>query len=193
MSNGSDDDRSVLDRLHGWDMAAYRALARTTTPLLDEPVRVLSTAADYSRISMGSAAVLAVVGGRRGRRAAASGLACVAVASVTVNVGAKLATRRARPDRDSAGVTPDRHVPMPTSTSFPSGHTAAAFAFAAGVHRPWPAASVPLFVLAATVGYSRVHTGVHYPGDVLAGAAIGLVTAGITSRLVHAALPGPGP
>ena len=98
-------------------------------------------------------------------------------------------TRRARPDRVVSGVVERRHVEMPTSTSFPSGHTAAAFAFATGVRREWPAASAPLYLLAGLVGYSRVHTGVHFPGDVAGGAAIGLIAGSLTSRAVHTLSP----
>ena len=62
---------------------------------------------------------------------------------------------------------------MPTSTSFPSGHAASGFAFAAAIGRDQPWLGLALRFLAAAVAYSRVHTGVHYPGDAVAGALIG--------------------
>jgi undecaprenyl-diphosphatase len=74
---------------------------------------------------------------------------------------------------------------MPTSTSFPSGHSASAFAFAQGVSSVAPGLSVPLHAAAAAVAYSRVHTGVHYPGDVVAGSLIGIVTGGTVGRLLN--------
>jgi undecaprenyl-diphosphatase len=135
---------------------------------------------------MVAAAALTVAGGARGRRAATTGIASVVLASATVNIGAKLLTRRERPDREGQGVILDRHVPMPVSTSFPSGHSAAAFAFAAGVGHEWPKASIPLYLLATTVAYSRVHTGVHYPGDVAVGSAMGLGAALVGGRLSDA-------
>ncbi len=70
---------------------------------------------------------------------------------------------------------------MPSSSAFPSGHSAAAFAFANGVGHVLPAAGFPLRALAALVAYSRVHTGVHYPGDVLAGALLGSAIAQATT------------
>jgi undecaprenyl-diphosphatase len=77
---------------------------------------------------------------------------------------------------------------MPTSTSFPSGHSASAFAFATAVGSEVPALAVPLRALAAAVAYSRVHTGVHYPGDVVVGSLVGTTigeVAGRTSRFVR--------
>ena len=62
---------------------------------------------------------------------------------------------------------------MPETTSFPSGHSASGFAFAGAVGASLPALAVPLRGLAAAVAYSRVHTGVHYPGDVVIGSLIG--------------------
>jgi len=66
---------------------------------------------------------------------------------------------------------------MPQSAAFPSGHTASAAAFASAVGTVLPAASAPLWLLACAVGYLRVHTGVHYPGDVVAGVVDGIASA----------------
>ena len=166
------------------DRAVYAAVADTPTPRLDVAMRLLSRAANYSRLSLACSAVLAVAGGARGRRAAASGLAAVVATSASVNLVLKPLGRRRRPDPLLAEVPRARQVRMPSSTSFPSGHTAAAVAFAAGVGRVLPEAGVLLHVLAAAVGYSRVHTGVHYPGDVVAGAVLGASVADLTARVL---------
>jgi undecaprenyl-diphosphatase len=170
------------------DEALYHAVADTPTPRMDEIMRRVSEAANYSRISMATAATLAVLGGRRGRRAATWGMCSVAVTSAVVNLALKPIGRRERPDRPGEGERAPRHVDMPSSRSMPSGHTAAAVAFASGASRASPALALPLHGLAALVGYSRVHTGVHYPGDVVAGAVLGAVLGELTtSRLVHRA------
>jgi undecaprenyl-diphosphatase len=172
---------SVLDEVERLDVGAYAAIARTPTPTLDRAMAGLSRAADYSKISLAAAGLLSVAGGRRGRRAAALGLASVGVTATIVNVVVKPLGSRRRPDRVAQDVPIARHVPMPISTSFPSGHSAAAFAFATGVGHVMPAAGLPLRAVAALVAYSRVHTGVHYPGDVVAGSLIGGALAQVTS------------
>jgi membrane-associated phospholipid phosphatase len=163
-----------LDRL---DVAVYDAVAATPTPTLDQAMRRVSQAANYSRLSMASAALLALIGGPRGRRAAVAGLASVSATSALVNLVIKPLGRRRRPNRPAEAVPERRQVPMPTSRSFPSGHSAAAVAFASGASHVMPAAGLPLHALAAVVSYSRIHTGVHYPGDVVAGAVIGSAVA----------------
>jgi membrane-associated phospholipid phosphatase len=180
------------------DHAIYAAVAATDTPTLDRAMQRLSRAADHSKLSLSAAAMLALTQGRRGRRAAAAGLASVVVTSAVVNLGVKPLGRRRRPDPVARGVPaglgrrrrPDpvarevpaaRQVRVPRSTSFPSGHSASAFAFATGVGRVLPREAVALRGLAALVAYSRVHTGVHYPGDVLAGSLMGSALAQLTT------------
>ena len=162
------------------DVAVYEAILRTPTPNLDHEMSRLTQAADYSRLWLGSAAILAATRGRPGRRAAATGLASIAVTSAAANVAIKPLSRRTRPD--SSGAPAARRAPMPSSTSFPSGHSASAFAFATGVGSVLPLESIPIRALTTTVAYSRVHTGVHYPADVIAGAFLGTTLAQITAR-----------
>jgi membrane-associated phospholipid phosphatase len=167
------------------DLAVYSAIADTPTPKLDRGLARLSRAADHSKLSLAGAGALAIAGGADGRRAALRGLASLAVTSVIVNAGLKLAARRRRPDPDAHAVPGERRVRMPATRSFPSGHSAAAFAFATGVGDMMPAAAIPLRALAVAVAYSRVHTGVHYPGDVIVGALSGVTVAELTCRALR--------
>ena len=175
-----------LRELGGVDRAVYAAVASASTPVLDVPVRRLSNAANNSRLWLGIAAGLAIAGGRRGRRAALTGTVAIGVTSALVNLGVKSLYARQRPDRAGAGVPDQRQVPMPSSSSFPSGHSAAGFAFASAVGRELPWLGSGLRFAAAAVAYSRVHTGVHYPGDTVVGSLIGAGTgqavAGVMDR-----------
>src|SRR6202035_1886565 len=108
--------------------------------------------------------------------------ASVVVTATVVNIAVKPLSARRRPDRSAERVPVGRHVRMPVSTSFPSGHSAAAFAFATGVGHVMPTAAIPLRAVAALVAYSRVHTGVHYPGDVLVGSLMGASLAQLTTH-----------
>ena len=106
-----------------------------------------------------------------------------------VNLGVKSIYARRRPDRAGAGVPGERYVRMPGSTSFPSGHSASAFAFASAVGRDLPRLALALHFLAAAVAYSRVHTGVHYPGDTIVGAVIGASTAQTVGSVIDRHVP----
>jgi membrane-associated phospholipid phosphatase len=179
--------RKALPDPEGWwaevnslDLAVYSAIAATPTPTLDRVFRRLSQAADNSKLWIASAAVLASVGGPVGRRAAVNGLASVAVTSAVVNLVLKPLGRRHRPDRATHHVPITRQVTMPRSTSFPSGHAASASAFATGVASAAPEAGIPVSTAATLVAYSRVHTGVHYPIDVIAGSLTGEALALLT-------------
>lgn len=173
-----------LEDVRRVDAAVYAAIAATPTPTLDTALRRLSDAADHSKLSIAAAGLLSLAGGRKGRRAAATGLASVGVTSAVVNLVLKRLAERRRPDREADEVPFARHVRMPTTSSWPSGHSASAFAFATGVGNELPAAGVPLRALATLVAYSRVHTGVHYPGDAIAGSVIGSALAQLTAGVL---------
>jgi len=167
----------ALRELGAVDEAVYTAVADTPTAVLDGPVRRLSNAANRSHLWLGIAAVIAVLGGRRGRRAALEGVVAIGVTSATVNLGLKPLANRQRPHRHDSDLPTARSVPMPKSSSFPSGHAASAFAFTYAVGQQLPGLAVPMGLLAGGVAYSRVHTGVHYPGDVIVGSILGAGTA----------------
>jgi membrane-associated phospholipid phosphatase len=152
------------------DRAVFDAVAAAPTPLLDDAMAWVSNAANNSKIWVGVATALAASGGR-GRSAAVRGLLAIGISSISINAVVKGLFPRQRPDRSSTGKGAD--VRMPTSSSFPSGHAASAFAFATAASAELPQVSLPLYGLATVVGYSRVHTGVHYPSDVLTGAVLG--------------------
>jgi undecaprenyl-diphosphatase len=166
------------------DLAVYAAIAATPTPALDQAMSRLTRAADRSQLWLAVTALLITGRGEPGRRAARSGVASVAVTSAIVNAALKPIGRRRRPD--AVDVVPlARQVRMPSSTSFPSGHAASAFAFATAVGHVLPREAIALRALAGLVAYSRVHTGVHYPGDVVAGSLLGSALAQLTTHALE--------
>lgn len=181
--------RQIVSELNKLDQAVYAAVATSPTPSLDAGLRKLSNAANYSRISGGISIGLAVLGGPAGRKAAFRGMVSIGVTSAVLNAVVKPVAKRARPDREGAAVPAVRHVRMPSSHSFPSGHSASAFAFAVGVGHVMPWSIPPLALLATAVAYSRVHTGVHYPGDVIIGSLSGFILAEATNTVLDRYLP----
>jgi membrane-associated phospholipid phosphatase len=112
--------------------------------------------------------------------------ACTALAAMAISGGITLALKYSI-DRERPFVTyPDIMQKSKAGTpSFPSGHTSSAFATATSVSLAYPKwyIIVPSYTWAGTVGYSRMHLGVHYPSDVLAGALIGSGCAYLTYKI----------
>ena len=166
----------MLIRAGSLDRALFSRVAEGRTPALDRILPRLSWAGNHSGIWIACAGALAAFGGASGRRAALRGYGSIAVTSGLVNLGVKRAVRRPRPELQ---LVPEarRMRRQPVTTSFPSGHAASATAFATGVAVERPGVGLALAPLAAAVAYSRVYVGVHYPGDVGAGAVIGIAVA----------------
>lgn len=107
-----------------------------------------------------------------------------ALVELVISESLKYAINRERPGDRYPGII----FPYNNNThgySFPSGHSSLAFSVAASLaleYKKWYI-TVPAYIWATTVGYSRIYLGVHYPSDVLAGAVIGFGSAYLSSWL----------
>jgi membrane-associated phospholipid phosphatase len=107
----------------------------------------------------------------------------VIVAASAFNAGLTVAMKysigRDRPFITYSDITKKSNAGSP---SFPSGHTSSAFSTATSLSLVYPKWFViaPAYAWAGTIGYSRMHLGVHYPSDVLIGAVVGAGSAWIT-------------
>jgi len=162
------------------DRAITAAISARPRSGVDTALRRLSTAADHSALWVVVAGILAVRRGA-GRKAAGRALLAVALSSATANGILKPLLPRRRP---AAAELPAYRTlaDPPTSSSFPSGHAASAAAFATAVVLENPKVAPAVIPLAAAVAYSRVHVGVHWASDVVAGAAVGTGVALATQR-----------
>lgn len=154
------------------DVLVGNAVRRSGTPRLDQVVTHTTDLGSMFAVS-GMAAVLAA---SDRRRLAADVLGVGTLAWIGAQAS-KTRVRRQRP-YEVDGVR--RLIAAPTGSSFPSGHAtvAAAVMGLLSEHARPPAASLLRF-LAAYVPLSRVYVGVHYPTDVIGGAGLGLLLAGL--------------
>lgn len=173
--------RCLARRINGADVRWFKRIAAWHAPALDRTLPQLSNAANGSALWMVCGALLAITGGRFGRRAATRGLASIAITSAAVNLGVKALARRQRPTQRVPVARRLRRVP--DTTSFPSGHAASAAAFATGAAIELPQSALVLGPLAGAVAFSRIYTGVHYPSDVAVGLVIGTSVALISTRM----------
>lgn len=162
----------------------------TRDPKIIRFLPLLGRSANYNRLWWAISALLAVTGDQRARRAALRGIVAAVMASFVANVVGKQAIRRPRPPVDLTPIH-RRLRRIPRTTSFPSGHSASAAAFAAGVAIEFPVLAAPIGAIAAGVAASRVVTGVHYPSDVVAGSALGIGTGVLTLWWWPRTTPGP--
>lgn len=153
-------------------------------PAVDTAAKVITGIGDHGWLWTG----VAVWRGRRSgpaRRAAIRALGVAGVSSSLVNAGIKAVVGRERPDASDLRIS-NTGVPVraPKTSSFPSGHTLAAFTAATVLSRPGDrAGNIFLFTAAGLVGVSRIHLRAHHASDVVGGVVIGTALGLAVSRL----------
>jgi membrane-associated phospholipid phosphatase len=154
------------------DLVIYRfARSHGHQPAVERAVAAFSRTGEHAAVWL----ALGAAGGaldreRRPRwRRAAFGVGT----AYALNTALKLVARRARPALDDL----PQLIATPTQLSFPSAHASSSFAAARGYSCLLPAG--PLYAAAAAMAASRVYLGVHYPSDIVAGAALGTVVGGL--------------
>ena len=163
---------ALRDRLLSLDSRLFEFAAEQHWPYAERILPRLSRSANHGLLWFATGAVIAASRTPRARRAAVRGLASLSLASLTINTVGKRSVRRTRPTLDPVPLVRQLKR-QPITTSFPSGHAASAAAFATGVAMESPAWGLAVAPIAWSVALSRVYTGVHFPSDVLAGAALG--------------------
>jgi membrane-associated phospholipid phosphatase len=126
--------------------------------------------------------VAAALDHNKGRKALLQVVPPLWFATMTVEYPIKYYFRRKRPFIDIVqAIAVGR---KPGTFSFPSGHSAAAFAGALLLTRHYPRLAPAWYAIAALVGFSRIYLGAHYPGDVLSGAVVGSALAEATRWVI---------
>lgn len=179
---------SLLDQIAGYD----GAMLQLVEGLRSAPLTVLFVVASAWWVKWPVIAAIGAARDAQQRRllppSALAALAAAGAAAAVVDV-LKQTFDRLRPPLAEHGVSALGSIP--DSPSFPSGHSATAFAAATAVGLLCPRLRLPLLALAVLVAASRVYLGVHYPSDVLVGSALGIaigVVAGTAARAAHSAL-----
>ncbi len=164
----------MLKMLERLDRRLLRAMrTRCHAPEAEFAVKGLGMAGEWGAIWV--ALGLAAAAADRPRRGRWLRAAAAAPTSVGANYLVKLAVRRPRPRL--------RRLPplasAPSRLSFPSAHATSSLAGATAMGRVSPGARAPLYALAGAICFTRPYLGMHYPSDVLGGAALGLLIGGL--------------
>ncbi|MFF7049685.1 phosphatase PAP2 family protein [Streptomyces griseorubiginosus] len=176
----------LLAEVRDADRSLTKKVADAIPTSVGKVLSAVEESAESTKLWFGAAAAMAWWGGWRGRKAAVTGLGALAMAQLVSNGLCKQLADRPRPPKE--WFPHDEADDRPDSSSFPSGHTAAAVAFTAAVAPAWPAVGAACAVPAVLVSVERVQSGAHYPTDVAAGAAIGLAGAWLTRHAANLVL-----
>jgi undecaprenyl-diphosphatase len=163
-----------MQTLQSIDLELFNWLRGWHTPALDAAMSWISAGGGAGTVWL----ILGIVGLAmpRSRAAAWRVFLAVALSYLLVDGVVKPLAGRSRPAVHAADAP--RHLPpLPSTTSFPSGHATSTFGAAVTVSRMWPQTRVLWWTIAVLIGYSRIYLGHHYPLDVAGGALLGVAIA----------------
>ena len=172
----------LSDFVAHFDDAADRAIDPVRgLPGADRTFYTASALGDFGLLWVIYALLRALRGGKKNERAALRGIAATGIESVLVNIVLKSFFGRGRPIEPRAHPLPIR---TPKSSSFPSGHTTAAFCGAVLLSEDDPLAPA-YFASAIVVALSRIYVRAHHASDVAGGVVVGLGLGWLGRRLFH--------
>ena len=162
----------LLRRVDGRDRALFLRLASGTR----DRKRVRLTWTFITHLGGATSSVVAALAPLFIRELSAAGSRPLLILILS-HAAVQMVKRTIGRPRPSLGVGDFTSIVEPDRFSFPSGHAAAAMAVAIGYALAFPPLALPLVAIATVVGISRVCLGVHYPGDVVMGQSLAIVTA----------------
>lgn len=143
-------------------------------PFLNHAMKFITALGDKG-IMWGGAAILMAASDKYRKNGIKLGLS-QGIGAIITNVATKNTIKRPRPFDVIEGI--QTLIPAPTDWSFPSGHTTSSIAAGTLLLMRMPKkVGVPAFITGLLISLSRIYVGVHYPSDVLAGAAAGVFAA----------------
>jgi membrane-associated phospholipid phosphatase len=164
-------DRRLFNQIHG----------RWNREWLNNPMQFCTDVGE-AKVGIAICAGVGLYGGEKARQSAKLSMTSD-IASAAITYGLKNIINRGRP------LGPTER----SNSSFPSGHATGAFAIGTVFAHRYPKIAIPCYLGATGVCVSRIYIGRHYPSDVLAGAAIGFVTAKIVihfqKKIINFKLP----
>ena len=173
---------SILDLIKDFDENTLRLVQDNLDNEVFQDIMVLITRlGDMGAIWVAPGVVLTC--SKEQRRVGVELLATLAACGIVNSLVIKNIVDRTRPFDMHMWL--DVLINKPTDFSFPSGHTASSFAAAYIINKNFGKKfGIPAYTLATAIGLSRVSVGVHYPSDVIAGAAVGTAVAYGASKLI---------